>query len=296
MMVVLLIAGIGFVLAGLLGVAFGIPVKEFSFGNTLILTGAVTACTGAIMLALWTVGRELKNIAQQLGPGAATTSRMGTPLPSAVASAAPRDHAPENDGFLFSRDQPSPAHAGDAEPAAQSSAPPPWHEETAARGRLRSDAPPAPVPAEAASAAKPRRNLLFSSSSRRERERAEGRTADPSAAAQPSPKSSEAPPATFEDAWPQMERSRAVDAPPQRRASRTPSTFTETNAGGTGADRHPPTERNEDQPPVTVLKSGVVDGMAYSLYSDGSIEAQMPEGMMRFASIDELRVHLDQRP
>ena len=49
------------------------------------------------------------------------------------------------------------------------------------------------------------------------------------------------------------------------------------------------------QPEVTVLKSGIVDGMAYSLYSDGSIEAQMPEGMMRFASIDELRAHLDQR-
>jgi hypothetical protein len=53
--------------------------------------------------------------------------------------------------------------------------------------------------------------------------------------------------------------------------------------------------RNEDPPAVTVLKSGVVDGMAYSLYSDGSIEAQMPEGMMRFASIDALRTHLDQR-
>ena len=53
--------------------------------------------------------------------------------------------------------------------------------------------------------------------------------------------------------------------------------------------------RNEDHPAATVLKSGIVDGMAYSLYSDGSIEAQMPEGMMRFASIDELRAHLDQR-
>ena len=58
---------------------------------------------------------------------------------------------------------------------------------------------------------------------------------------------------------------------------------------------NPPAARSEDRPPVTVLKSGVVDGMAYSLYSDGSIEAQMPEGMMRFASIDELRSHLDQR-
>jgi len=46
---------------------------------------------------------------------------------------------------------------------------------------------------------------------------------------------------------------------------------------------------------VTVLKSGVVDGMAYTLYSDGSIEARLPEGMMRFASIDALRTHLDQR-
>ena len=58
---------------------------------------------------------------------------------------------------------------------------------------------------------------------------------------------------------------------------------------------HPPAAPDEELPPVTVLKSGVVDGMAYSLYSDGSIEAQMPEGMMRFASIDELRAHLDQR-
>jgi hypothetical protein len=57
------------------------------------------------------------------------------------------------------------------------------------------------------------------------------------------------------------------------------------------APEPPPAE----QPPVTVLKSGIVDGMAYSLYSDGSIEAQMPEGLMRFASIDELRAHLDQR-
>ena len=62
----------------------------------------------------------------------------------------------------------------------------------------------------------------------------------------------------------------------------------------------PPSPPRRDAPvaetaDVTVLKSGVVDGMAYSLYSDGSIEAQMPEGMMRFSSIDELRDHLDQR-
>jgi hypothetical protein len=37
----------------------------------------------------------------------------------------------------------------------------------------------------------------------------------------------------------------------------------------------------------------VVDGMAYTLYTDGSIEAELPEGMVRFASIDELRAHLE---
>jgi hypothetical protein len=146
---------------------------------------------------------------------------------------------------------------------------------------------------------KPRRNLLFSSSSRKERERAEARPTEPSApdlrppsaAPPPASESSEVPPATFDDAWPKSERS----PPPQRRGGRAPSTFAETAASTPAADRSTPAARNEDRPPVTVLKSGVVDGMAYSLYSDGSIEAQMPEGMMRFASIDELRAHLDHR-
>jgi hypothetical protein len=45
--------------------------------------------------------------------------------------------------------------------------------------------------------------------------------------------------------------------------------------------------------PVSILKSGVVDGMAYTLYSDGSIEAQLPDETIRFASIAELRLHLE---
>jgi hypothetical protein len=45
---------------------------------------------------------------------------------------------------------------------------------------------------------------------------------------------------------------------------------------------------------VSVLKSGVVDGMAYTLYSDGSIEAQLPQGTLRFGSIAELRNHIEQ--
>ena len=43
---------------------------------------------------------------------------------------------------------------------------------------------------------------------------------------------------------------------------------------------------------VAILKSGVVDGMGYTLYVDGSIEAELPQGTLRFASINELRNHL----
>lgn len=48
--------------------------------------------------------------------------------------------------------------------------------------------------------------------------------------------------------------------------------------------------------PVTVLKSGVVEGMAYTLYSDGSIEAQLPQGTLRFGSISALRSHIENTP
>jgi hypothetical protein len=137
---------------------------------------------------------------------------------------------------------------------------------------------------------------MFSSTARRERERTQPRAGDasageprPAAGTAPAAEVSEAPPANFDDAWPKSERTRSADAPPQRRVARTPSTFTDA-----AATRQPPAV--EEHAPVTVLKSGIVDGMAYSLYSDGSIEAQMPEGMMRFASIEELRAHLDQRP
>jgi len=245
------------------------------------------------MLGLWAMVRELKNLARQMGAGVG--SRAGMP-PAAGLSAALGDQAPEDGGFLLGGDQPAPDHAGQAARAGQ---PPPWLDEAASRDRGRVDAPPEPV--EGAPAVKPRRNLLFSTSSRKERERAQARSADPVdlpplPAAPQATEASEAPPATFDDAWPKSERGRPTEAPPARRSGRAPTTFAEPGAGAAAVDRQPPPAPAENLPPVTVLKSGVVDGMAYSLYSDGSIEAQMPEGMMRFASIDELRSHLDQRP
>ena len=296
MLIALLIAGIVFLLAGLLGIAFGIPVKEFSFGNTEILAGVMTACAGMIMLAFWVAVRELKRAMQSLvsgaGSGLATTPpRAGFSQPA--ANLAPHDAASGHDDLMFN--QPGALRSDDAEPATPPSAPP-WHEETVSRGDGGHNETPPVLVAPPAEPAPKRRNLLFSSTSRKERERAEGRNVDPvpadprpAPAAPPLPPKPDEAPATFEDAWPQSERPRSVDV---SRWSRAPAPPAEANAAGV---YRPPAARNEEPPQVTVLKSGVVDGMAYSLYSDGSIEAQMPEGMMRFASIDELRTHLDQR-
>jgi hypothetical protein len=56
----------------------------------------------------------------------------------------------------------------------------------------------------------------------------------------------------------------------------------------------PPSNPENATAGMPVLKSGVVNGMPYTLYADGSIEAQLPEGTLRFGSITELRNHIEQ--
>jgi hypothetical protein len=260
MMIAMMVAGIGSVLAGLLVILYGIPIREFGFGNTLILIGVLGVCTGMMLLALSAVLAELKAIARRL--------LMDTRVPPG-AGARP----------ILSPAPPQPAE--DLAGAAPSVAPLSMQDDIPPRG-----APPPDVeqatPAPLAPPPRPKRNLLFSSSVRKDRELAAG------------PGGSE-PPANFDDAWPKIDRGRGGDVPPQRRGPRAPPPGPAEASTGAAPERSapPPTE---GQPGVTVLKSGVVDGMAYSLYSDGSIEAQMPEGLMRFASLDELTAHIDRRP
>ena len=287
MVFVMLVAGIGLVLAGLLAIAYGIGV-QLSTGNTMIIAGAIGVCTGMIMLGFWTTVRELKNIANRLGNGLPEAGGETTvrPVPPVAAT---RDAAPAGGGFPAAEpfeDPFSPAAA----PAFSPVAPPPWQNEAVLRDHpIPEPMHPEPPPS------KPKRNLMFSSTSRKERERAETRSGEAlppdllssdlrSRLPTVPPVETAEPPAPFNDAWPRAGRARPGE--PQRRVGRMPPTLAEANAGPAHA---------EDQPEVIVLKSGIVDGMAYSLYSDGSIEAEMPEGLMRFASIDELRAHLDQR-
>ncbi len=185
MIIGLLIAGIGFLLAGLLGIAYGIPIKEFSFGNTVIIAGAVTACTGMIIIALCVVVRELKAVAEHLNSAAALAPPRSTfPAPMSAGDVAPQTGSDDQLAGVAGRNPANPP-----------------------RRRLGTRKPPRGIVRATRhrryhqKKRRPRRsarNLLFTSTSRKERERAEGardracgirrsagrRTADPARQAQ----------------------------------------------------------------------------------------------------------------
>lgn len=291
MKLVVLVLAISLIAAGLLAISIGIPIKEFSTGNTLIMTGMMGVCTGTVMFALWILVRELKNIARRLGDGAAEVRGevRGGPVLSPM-----RAFASDESILRSHRDQSAVSSAGGL---ARSVSPPPWqdeaflHDHPIAGPMFPEDAAPPPPPL---ASPRPKRNLLFSSSR-------EGRApAQSTSEALPSgplssdlhsrppdmrPVAQPTEPSPFNYDGRQAEQAKPGEVLPQHRRWRTPTAAAEAHAA----------ERNANQPAVTVVKSGIVNSMAYSLYSDGSIEAEMPEGMMRFASVDELRVHLEQQ-
>jgi hypothetical protein len=116
-------------------------------------------------------------------------------------------------------------------------------------------------------------------------------------AARPAPQSE-----NFDAFWPADGRpGRTGGAEPQPRADEI-QRYTDYAPAQPSPMQAPPVQapsvqdRRAEPAPVesaAILKSGVVDGMAYTLYSDGSIEAKLPHGTVRFGSIGELRAHIE---
>jgi len=102
----------------------------------------------------------------------------------------------------------------------------------------------------------------------------------------------------FDSLWPKAQRGLPeVKAAPAASAATPPPLPASEQTEPAGEPAPPPTPAPAPRPPptgVSILKSGVVEGMAYTLYSDGSIEAQLPGGTLRFGSITELRNHIEQ--
>lgn len=329
-MIALLIGGTVVLCVGLLTVVFGVPIKEFSFGNTMILAGAIVSCTGLILIGLYFIGRELRSLARRLEAGILTPApgvvSRDLNLEASVARPArgvpPKPVRPVSarsgrDDTLFTRDQPHDLHnesdnfsdesaeldsARSPTPPASSPLFPSWQDQPLARTRN----PTSPAePLDPAPAERPRRNIMFSSKRRepppRELPPLDLPPADHEDDQRPAVESIQQPEPesdadrSFDHAWPGADKPSRQDSifPRGGRLNAQPDTA-HREPIESGRERFQP-PRSADASSVTIVKSGVVDSMAYSLYSDGSIEAQMPEGMVRFVSIDELRAHLDQR-
>jgi hypothetical protein len=101
----------------------------------------------------------------------------------------------------------------------------------------------------------------------------------------------------FDALWPKQQRAASeAQAVPAESAGAPPAP--EVSQQAEASEPSPPAKSmalpQSERGVVSVLKSGVVEGMAYTLYSDGSIEAQLPGGTLRFGSITELRNHIEQ--
>lgn len=275
MSVALYVVGGFAVIAGIIAAAFGIPVSEFSFGNTLIIAGTVATVGGLIVIGLGAVVAKLQQIADgQVVP--AGPARAAEEFGGAPAARIPFPTKPKADQPMRDEPRVMAPISGDAEPLPAPSLrnpdlppvpedvslSPPDREPAAELGVPMRPAPLADEPAEAP--AEPKLDTGW-------------RPLD-APARQPS--------AYFDTVWP------ADSKPARPPAAEEPAEPQPEPAPAEPATEAVAAEAEEPQA-VAVLKSGVVDGMAYTLYVDGSIEAELPQGTLRFASINELRSHLE---
>ena len=235
--------------AGLVMVGFGIPINEFSFGNTLISAGTTAAVGGLIIIGLGIVAGQLRRVAEAL------LARPGQPAAEAFENASAQRSIPSQGHIPFPakfRAEPHKGETGAVPPAA--------------------GMPIEDKPAES-----------FVPTLRNPDQSLEDEISlSPHHPAAPAAPPVAAPPArplhdsNFDAMWPAEPHPTARPGAPLRDGPASPSKRVD-----------------PDKPRTTaILKSGVVDGMGYTLYVDGSIEAELPQGTLRFSSINELRSHL----
>ena len=291
----LLILGVMVTLSGAAMLAFGIPINEFGLGNTLIIAGTAAFVGGLILIGVSEVVRQLRRLADGLMARPVGQMPRGNdlfePVSHGAPPAAPRiPFPPKSDPR---RRMPTPAMpAMPPEPRLDTAPSLDAREDRVDRSPSTS-VPSAPEPrvgpgrdeAPLSPLAEPR----FAAVLDEKDELAEGLLA--TAFSRLDAELRNAPPAA--EAANQDDMFESVRPPELRKDSDVEP------APAEAAEYEQPTEesRQQEQPEepyaVSILKSGVVDGMAYTLYSDGSIEAEMPEGTMRFASITELRAYLE---
>jgi hypothetical protein len=286
----LLVLGVIVTLAGAGMVAYGIPINEFGLGNTLIMAGTTAFVGGLILIALSAAVKQLRRIAEsQLARPANWMPRV-TDLSDTKGGQAPgRIPFPPKPEPRVRAPMPALAEPHlDAAPSIDTT------DEQFDRqpAFARSSAPePRIVPERDETPLSPREPRFVTARDRDDDDLSESLLATAfsrlDVSLRPAPPAVEAPKQNelFDSVWP---------AEP-RKTFETPTESAEAPAPEPEESAEEPAEKEQPAEPyaVSILKSGVVDGMAYTLYSDGSIEAELQQGTMRFASITELRAYLE---
>jgi hypothetical protein len=325
---------------GMFTIGFGIPINEFSFGNTLIIAGTVSVIGGLILIGIAAAVRELRRIANVVGvrtptrrpepadplapgvglrngPGLARGSLPQKPNVESPSreprSAEPRlPAAPADNGTAeeLPTGRPRPnilplmraiADAAVMEEADSVPLSPQALARAAVLGPARSeraaDVKPAqqPVTKLTGGTSAALRSVALESP------RVADRWAD-------KPQQAEKPqhPHLFDTLWPPGSKvdavfgGEAIVSDPKSKSEAKPKSEPKSKSEAERIEPVISVGDKRDDPRVTttaielsVLKSGVIDGMGYTLYTDGTIDAQLSEGTMRFSSIDALRDHLE---
>ena len=313
MSVILSLLGIVVAAAGVAAIGFGIPINEFTLGTTLIVAGVSALTGGLVLIGLAAVVAELGRLGEAIrtrlvvrAPGRSAeppelAQPAAGPAPGSITSARPVAPSP--------RSRPETPQVRAAESPATAGAP--LGEVSAAFERLhgaRADqGEPSIVAEEEEVPLSPNGTAHFQT-----------RPSSGVEAASPEPKvssedraggaavealkasrldflfrSKPARPASqrgnFDAVWP-------ADARPGKRAESGSSQAVEAaqrQAQDSAEDSRQQPAAPAEPRAAAILKSGVVDGMAYTLYADGSIEAKLPHGTVKFGSIAELRAHIE---
>ena len=308
----LLVLGAATAVAGLILVASGVILPEGTFGTEVVTPGTIAAVGGLLLVGIAIAVRQLQRIAQALAarpvPRPALPSEAPAVLGSKSPSATVRLPFPPKTQQANSGPPPLPSTATSTSASAEVAA----FETPAAKFPAVAPLESAPVVEEADVALMPQTPAHAEEANREVKDGAViGRGGNGATPFRPMPRvvaktrQSAAPDnargAAFNAFWPAKSRGGAQLAsaevavsapqPPPLPVSELPPAPAPVSEAIPAA--RPVSVEPAAAAPISILKSGVVEGMAYTLYSDGSIEAELPQGTLRFGSIAALRNHIE---
>ena len=298
MPIVLLLLGVVTTAAGLVLIGTGLIPRDGAFQTEILTPGTIAAVGGLLLIAFGMAVREMRRIERSFATRSPSRpARADEAVAAALNVAAPAPSLPEI------KQEPPPL------PVVPAAAEAP-HAEQAIIERLRAKIPTIPRVENGRAVETPDLSQALRETAGLEESVAEvkgvavARAANGSAPVRSVPRMEIKPRlaaapdkgkgSVFNAFWPATPGGRDKAAAPAPPAA--PSSSSEPRLGGAEPVQAVLAPAASNAAPVSVLKTGVVEGMAYTLYSDGSIEAQLPQGTLRFGSISALRSHIENTP